>query len=130
MAGLATTGRARQGVRTTGRCAVNSIRYFALFAVPLMAMPSFAEEANPKLLPSIECATRDTHFILQLEQYGEQGSMPGDKLYAAYRTMLRARTACSSGRSAEGLALYDSSFGPVRDTASVNERPEMVQTGQ
>ena len=109
---------------------MHSIKLLCVVAVPLMAMPSFADDTNKKLLPSTECATRDAHFILQLEQYGEQGSLPGDALYAAFRTMLRARAACSSARSADGLALYDSSFGPVRDLAGVNERSERGQTGQ
>ena len=42
------------------------------------------------------------------------GRQPGEHLYAAFLTMLRARTACSVGRFEEGLALYDSSFDPVR----------------
>jgi len=93
---------------------VHSTRYFTLAAL-LTAMPSYADETNSRLL---RCATRDTHFQMQLEHYGEQGHVPGEKLYAAYLTMLRARTACSAGRSDEGLLLYDSSFGPVRDTAA------------
>jgi hypothetical protein len=57
-----------------------------------------------------QCAKRDALFMLQLEQHGESGEMPGEKLYAAYRDMLRARTACSQGRAEDGLALYDSHF--------------------
>jgi hypothetical protein len=91
---------------------VASIRYFILAAL-FMAMPSYADETDSRLL---KCATRDTHFQIQLEH--EQGHMPGEKLYAAYLTMLRARTACSAGRSEEGLLLYDSAFGPLRDTAA------------
>jgi hypothetical protein len=71
--------------------------------------PSFADSANKN-----SCAMRDTRFLLQLDQYREQGNMPGEKLYAAYLTMLRARTACSAGRPEEALQLYDSAFGPVQ----------------
>jgi hypothetical protein len=58
-----------------------------------------------------QCAKRDALFVSQLEQHGERGNIPGEKLYAAYRAMLRARAACSEGRTEEGLALYDSQFG-------------------
>ena len=77
--------------------------------------PSLADDANTNAL--MKCAARDARFVLQLEHYGEQGTMPGEKLYAAFRTMLRARTACSAGRLEEGLKLYDGPFGPVHDTA-------------
>jgi hypothetical protein len=60
------------------------------------------------------CSMRDARFLLQLDQHGEQGDVPGEKLYAAYLTMLRARTACSAGRPEEALQLYDSAFGPVQ----------------
>src|SRR5262245_46009487 len=79
-------------------------------------MPAFAEQASTKSLSFNECTARDARFMLQLEQHGEQGIMPGDRLYAAYLTMLWARTACSAGRLEEGLALYDGPFGPVRNS--------------
>ncbi len=61
---------------------------------------------------SLECGTRDVQFLTQLEHYGELGTIPGEILYAAALTMLRARAACRAGRSEEGLTLYDSAFGP------------------
>jgi hypothetical protein len=87
-----------------------SIKHLILAGL-MTVNPSLADDANTNSL--LKCATRDARFMVQLEHYGEQGTMPGEKLYAAYRTMLKARTACSSGRLDEGLRLYDSAFGPV-----------------
>jgi hypothetical protein len=100
----------------TRRSAVISSKQVVLLAVLLLTTPSFAGEVDTRLSALQDCGSRDAHFLTQLEQHGERGTMPGEKLYAAFQTMLRARAACSAGRSEEGLALYDSVFGPVRDT--------------
>jgi hypothetical protein len=93
-----------------GRSAVPSIKHLLLAGLITMS-PALADDAPTNSL--LTCATRDARFILQLEHHGDQGTMPGEKLYAAYRTMLRARTACSAGRLEDGHKLYDSAFGPV-----------------
>jgi hypothetical protein len=41
---------------------------------------------------------------------GEAQSVPGEILYEAFRVLTRARKACSQGRTALALALYDSIF--------------------
>jgi hypothetical protein len=87
---------------------VSSISYLLLAGVVTIS-PSFADSTTKN-----SCAMRDAHFLLQLDQHSEQGSVPGEKLYAGYLTMLRARAACSAGRKEEGLKLYDSAFGPVQ----------------
>ena len=97
-----------------------------LLAFVFVTTSSLAAEADRKLSILKQCATRDAYFLLQLEQYGEQGDTPGEKLHAAYLTMLRARTACSVGLSTEALALYDSAFGPVRDVAGVKRGSEVA----
>ena len=89
---------------------MSSITYL-LVAGMMMINPSLAGDADTN--PLMKCATRDARFILQLEHHGHQDTMPGEKLYAAYLTMLEARTACATGREQEGLRLYDSAFGPV-----------------
>jgi len=58
----------------------------------------------------VECAQRDVQLVTQIEQIGEAQSVPGDIMFEAFMTVLRARAACSEGRVAAGLALYDSVF--------------------
>jgi hypothetical protein len=87
-----------------------SIKHLLLAGV-ITVNPSLAGDVNTN--PLLNCAARDARFMVQLEHHGDQGTMPGEKLYAAYLTMLQARTACSAGRQEEGLRLYDSAFGPV-----------------
>ena len=85
---------------------------FALAAILLSIGPGNAQTRSNASFP-LECASRDAAFVIQLEQRGEAQSMPAERLYAAFVTMLRARDACSEGRKAEALALYDNAFGPV-----------------
>jgi hypothetical protein len=82
----------------------------------LLPMQSFAEGKTS----AKACATRDALFLLQLEEYGEKADVPGERLYAAFLTMLRARAACSRGRTEDGLALYDDPFGPAPASATAN----------
>jgi hypothetical protein len=79
----------------------------ATFAALILAssLTSAAAQTYP-----VECAQRDVQLVTQMEQYGESQSVPGEILYEAFLTMARAREACSRGRVAVGLALYDSIF--------------------
>src|SRR6266849_6654899 len=92
---------------------MHPIKHFILFAVALLTISPFVAEAGSQQASLQECAMRDAHFTMQLEQHGDRRDIPGDKLYAAFLTMLRARCACSAGRTNEGLALYDGVFGAV-----------------
>jgi hypothetical protein len=58
----------------------------------------------------VECAQRDVQLATQIEQIGEAQSVPGDIMFEAFMTVMRARKACAQGRVALGLALYDSIF--------------------
>jgi hypothetical protein len=58
----------------------------------------------------VVCAQRDVQLVTQLEQAGEAQNLPGEILYEAFRVLTRARRACSQGRVAVGLALYDTIF--------------------
>ncbi len=91
---------------------MQTINHSILIAIALLlAVPAVAED-SPRSIPSLlDCTKRDAQFIAQLEYYGETDSVAGEKLYAAFMTMLRARCACSAGRTSEGIALYDSVFG-------------------
>ena len=77
---------------------------FALAAFASAVMAAVAQD-HP-----VECAQRDVLLVTQLEQIGEAQSVPGEIMFEAFVTVLRARAACSQGRVAAGLALYDSVF--------------------
>lgn len=80
------------------------IAAFALAAFASTAMPAAAQD-HP-----VECAQRDVQLVTQLEQVGEAQTVPGEIMFEAFMTVLRARAACSQGRVTAGLALYDSVF--------------------
>ena len=82
---------------------------FALAAFASAAMPAAAQDHATQDHP-VECAQRDVQLVTQLEQIGEAQSVPGEIMFEAFMTVLRARAACSQGRVAAGLALYDSVF--------------------
>ena len=58
----------------------------------------------------VECAQRDVQLVTQIEQIGEAQSVPGEIMFEAFMTVMRARKACAQGRVAVALALYDSIF--------------------
>lgn len=53
------------------------------------------------------CAERDTKYVTLLEDAGAARSAPAEQLHQAYLIMMKARALCSSGRLAEGIAIYD-----------------------
>ena len=77
----------------------------ALFVSAFSVIPAAAAQSYP-----LECAQRDVQVVTQMEQYGEAQSVPGEILYEAFMILTRSRQACSQGRVAAGLALYDSIF--------------------
>ena len=92
-------------------CLPYAQKHFIPFVIFLLTISPLAADTHTQQASLQECAIRDARFALLLEQHGDRGDVPGDKLYAAFLTMLRARSACSAGRTNEGLALYDSVFG-------------------
>ena len=88
------------------------IKTSILVATALIISSSLIEaDAQERSLK--ECAFHDAQFMLQLDQHRERADVAGDRLHSAFLTMLRARCACSGGRTNEAIALYDSVFGPV-----------------
>lgn len=77
----------------------------ALLVLAHAVIGTAAAQAYP-----LECAQRDVQVVTQMERYGEAQSVPGEILYEAFLSLTRARQACSQGRVAGGLALYDSIF--------------------
>lgn len=92
-----------------------------LAAAVWIALSSVAEASSPQI--PMECAARDLKFLWQIDEYGERSDVPGEKLYAAFLTMLRARSVCAAGQAAEAMALYDSAFGPFVAASSNSLRP-------
>jgi hypothetical protein len=62
-----------------------------------------------------ECALKDIAAVTVIEDHGMAEDLPGDRLFDAWLTMLRARSACHEARVSEALALYESilALGPV-----------------
>ena len=78
-------------------------------ALVLLVFASSVSATTAQTYP-VECAQRDVQLVTQLEQVGEAQTVPGEIMFEAFMTVLRARAACSQGRVAAGLALYDSVF--------------------
>jgi hypothetical protein len=88
------------------------LKYSIIVASVLLSLTqAVAESGSERAPPFLDCAKRDAQFTAELDYYGEMGGIPGEQLYQAFLTMLRARCACNNGRTAEGLALYNSVFG-------------------
>jgi hypothetical protein len=94
----------------------------AMFAATIWIVLSSVADAGASQIPR-ECAMRDMRFLWQLEERGALPDARGDKLYDAFLTMLRARSACTAGQTAEAMALYDSAFGPFVTASPTALRP-------
>lgn len=94
---------------------MRSITYALMLATALFSLQPATAGELPSDTPSfpLECALRDAQFVTELERHGEAQDMSGDALYAAFLTMLQARSACGDGKSNEAFVLYDSVFGPT-----------------
>jgi hypothetical protein len=74
-----------------------------LFSVLSTAAPASTENsAFPKL-----CAKLDLEVISEIELAAIAQQTPGEKLAAAFFTVMDARNACAEGRYDEALAIYD-----------------------
>lgn len=80
--------------------------------IAAFALAAFASAATPAAAQDhpVECAQRDVQLVTQIEQIGEAQSVPGEIMFEAFMTVMRARKACAQGRVAVALALYDSIF--------------------
>jgi hypothetical protein len=75
------------------------------------AGPTSAESLNDQL-----CAARDLQTVILIEDHGEAKDVLTERLAKAGLMQMEARLACTAGRHAEGVALYDEiirSLGPV-----------------
>ena len=53
------------------------------------------------------CALRDLQLVTLMEELADTQKVTGEKLFEAFRTMLRARNTCIEGRESEALSIYD-----------------------
>ena len=67
------------------------------------------------------CAARDVEVVILIEDHGAANDVAPERLYKAGLAQMDARAACSKGRVAEGIALYDEiigSLGPMLSRAA------------
>jgi hypothetical protein len=74
---------------------------FSAFSTSAPASPE--NSAFPKL-----CAELDLAVISDIELAANAQQIPGEKLAAAFFTVMDARNACAEGRYDEAFAIYDS----------------------
>ena len=100
------------------KCAGSSLPALAVSVFLAMTISATAEGRFAK-----ECSLKDVTVITWIEDHGEAGDVPAERLGKATLTMLDARSTCSEGRVNDALALYQSilDIGPV--ASNRRERP-------
>lgn len=71
--------------------------------------------------PQQRCATRDVQTLILIEDHGEAGDVLPERVAKAGLMQMEARLACTAGRYADGLALYDEiihALGPMLTRAT------------
>ena len=89
------------------------IHVFAAIAVSQLGMTDAPAQDTASLRL---CAARDVEAVTLIEDHGEANDIPPEQLAKAALTQMEARFACSSGRTEEGMALYNDVFralGPM-----------------
>jgi len=76
----------------------------SLVALMLTTNPApTAEQSSPQQ----RCAMRDVQTLILIEDHGEAGYVLPERVAKAGLMQMEARLACTAGRYAEGVALYD-----------------------
>jgi hypothetical protein len=85
----------------------------SLVALMLTTIPApTADQPSPQL----RCATRDVQTLILIEDHGEARDVLPELLAKAGLMQMEARLACTGGRHAAGVALYDDiirTLGPI-----------------
>ncbi|HEY0438709.1 MAG TPA: hypothetical protein VGD36_01465 [Xanthobacteraceae bacterium] len=55
---------------------------------------------------SKDCAAEDLRLTVAIEELGDAGTLPSDKLAAAYAAMLEARALCREGKITQAMGMY------------------------
>jgi hypothetical protein len=77
-----------------------------------------SEAAAATPVGSPVCAVRDIKVVTLIDDAGEAGAVPSERLTEAFLTLMKARELCSAGRVAEAIAVYDSvTFAPAQAAA-------------
>lgn len=84
----------------------NRVLLVVLFAL-LSGGAAAAAEPPPTVYPRL-CAELDLAVISDIELAANTHQIAGEKLAAAFFSLLRARSACAEGRDKEAIAIYDS----------------------
>jgi hypothetical protein len=85
-------------IKSTGTLLVSLVA-FLLTTIPAPT----ADQPSPKQ----RCATRDVQTLILIEDHGEAGDVLQERVAKAGLMQMEARLACTGGRPAEGIALYD-----------------------
>ena len=100
-------------IKSTGTLLVS------LVALILTTIPApTANQASPQQ----RCATGDIQTTILLEDHGEATDIPPERLAKAGLMQMEARLACTAGRHADGVALYDEiirALGPIRSSRTL-----------
>lgn len=97
----------------------------ATILVSLVALMLTTIPAPPADQPSPQqrCATRDIQTIILIEDHGEAKDVVPERLAKAGLMQMEARLACTAGRHADGVALYDEiigALGPMKSSHTLN----------
>jgi hypothetical protein len=100
-------------ITTTGTILVG------LVALLLTTIPApTADQPSPQQ----RCALRDVQTLILIEDHGEAGDFSPERVAKAGLMQMEARMACTAGRHAEGMALYDEiigALGPVNSNKAL-----------
>jgi hypothetical protein len=56
---------------------------------------------------SPDCAKQELQLVVLIEELGDAGVVPAEKLASAYSAMLEAREVCRTGQVAQALRMFD-----------------------
>jgi hypothetical protein len=70
---------------------------------------------------SKDCAIEDLRLTVAIEELGDAGTLPSDKLAAAYAAMLEARALCRDGKITQAMGMYRDVSLQSREAAAGGE---------
>jgi hypothetical protein len=92
----------------------------SLAALMLTTIPApTADQPSPQQ----RCATRDVQTTILIEDHGEASHILPELLAKAGLMQMEARLACTAGRHADGVAVYDEiirTLGPMKSIQTLN----------
>jgi hypothetical protein len=92
---------------TTGIACPRFEQWRVLPQLALSALLAMTVSASSQGRFTEQCALKDLAAVTLIENHGETGDVPSEKLVHATLMMLEARSACYQGRVSEAIALYE-----------------------